>query len=254
MTKPNLLMTGMSGLIGGVLRQALEPSYRLTALNRREIPGVSCYQADISDFDAIRPAFDGQDVVIHLAARAGRDYTWDEIQRYNVTGTYNVFEASRQAGVKRVLFASSGAIISGWEREEPYKAIAEGRYEDVPPAWPKIKHNALPRPFGLYGTSKLWGEGLARHYTDASDLSILCLRISEVTQENRPVETRQFSMWCSYRDLVQMVTKCLAAPETLRFDIFYVVSNNHWNYRDLTHAREVVGFIPEDEAESFRGD
>ncbi len=51
-----------------------------------------------------------------------------------------------------------------------------------------------------------------------------------------------------------MVTKCLAAPETLRFDIFYVVSNNHWNYRDLTHAREVVGFIPEDEAESFRGD
>lgn len=253
MDQPNLLITGMSGLIGGVLRQALAPNYRLTALNRGGVPGVPCHRADISDFDAMRPAFEGQNIVIHLAAKAGRDYTWEEIQRYNLTGAYNVFEAARQAGVKRVIYASSGAIISGWEREEPYKAIAEGRYEDVPSTWPMITHETLPRPFGLYGSSKLWGEGLARHYTDTSDLSIICLRIGEVTRENRPIQVRQFSMWCSHRDLVQMVSKCLAAPASLRFDIFYAVSNNRWNYRDWTHAQGVIGYTPEDEAESFRG-
>ena len=68
-----VLITGMSGLIGGLLKAHLQElgGYELTALNRSQVDGVRNHTADIADFDAIRPAFDGQDVVVHLAAYLG---------------------------------------------------------------------------------------------------------------------------------------------------------------------------------------
>ena len=66
------------------------------------------------------------DTVIHLAARAGDGFTWEELRDTNVIGTRNVLEAARLAGCKRVVFASSGATVAGWEREEPYRALVEG--------------------------------------------------------------------------------------------------------------------------------
>jgi nucleoside-diphosphate-sugar epimerase len=247
-----VLITGMSGLIGGVVRQRLAGQYELSALNRREVPGIKSYQADIAELEAIRPAFEGQDAVIHLAAKAGEKYTWDEILQANITGTYNVFEAARQAGVKRVIYASSGATVVGWEKEFPYNALVEGRYEELPASWPMLTHETPTRPGGLYGSSKVWGETLARHFTDTSDLSIICLRIGLVNKENRPSQPRHFSVWLSQRDIAQMVEKCLAAPHSLKYDIFYAVSNNRWNYRDFGHARDVVGFEPQDSAEDYR--
>ena len=86
----------------------LRGKYTLSALNRRDVPGVECHQADIADLEAIRPAFDGVDVVVHLAAIARGNATWEEVLNHNVIGTYNVFEASRRAGVKRIISASSG--------------------------------------------------------------------------------------------------------------------------------------------------
>ena len=69
----NVLITGMSGLIGGLLKDRLAEAdgYELTALNRREVEGVRTVRADISDLESIRPAFEGQDVVVHLAAYLG---------------------------------------------------------------------------------------------------------------------------------------------------------------------------------------
>ena len=49
-----------------------------------------------------------------------------------------------------------------------------------------------------------------------------------------------------------MVERCIQAPAELRYDIFYAVSNNKWGYRDVSHARDVVGFEPQDEAEAYR--
>lgn len=253
MPRKRVLVTGMSGLIGGVVRRELGAKYELSALNRRPVPGLPCHQADIADLEAIRPAFEGQDVVVHLAAVARADATWEEVHRCNVLGTYNVFEAARQAGVQRVIFASSGAAISGWERDEPYCALAEGRYGDVPETWEMITHRTPLRPSGLYGCSKIWGEALARHFSDTSHLSILCLRIGAVNAADRPLETRQYAVWCSHRDVAQMIALCIEAPPALRYDIFYVASKNQWGYRDLSHGRAVLGFEPQDAAEEHRG-
>jgi nucleoside-diphosphate-sugar epimerase len=246
-----VLVTGMSGLIGGVLRTRLAAAHELRALNRGWVEGVPCHQADIADLEAIRPAFDGVDVVVHLAANAHGSAPWADVLQHNVVGTYNVFEAARLAGVKRVIYASSGATVSNCERDFPYSALVSGRYEEVA-SWPILTHESPLRPSGLYGASKVWGEALARHYADAHGLSMICLRIGAVNAEDRPLAPRQYSVWCSQRDIGQMIERCIAAPESLRFDVFFVVSDNKWSYRDLSHARTVVGYVPADRAEDHR--
>lgn len=251
MSQKKVLVTGMSGLIGNVVQDLLSDKYSLSALNRRQVKGVPCHQADIGDLDSILPAFKGVDVVVHLAAIAKNDASWDEVQHHNIIGTYNVFEAARRSGASRVIFASSGAATSGWEREFPYNALCEGRYDEVT-SWEKLTHLSPTRPSGLYGWSKVAGEAMARHFSDEHGLSSICLRIGGVNQADRPLELRQFSLWCSQRDIAQMIDKCIEAPDSVRFDIFYAVSNNKWSYRDVDHAKEIVGYVPQDAAEDHR--
>jgi len=245
-----VLVTGMSGLIGAAVRRRLEGRYVLRALNRRPVAGVECHQADIADLDAIAPAFAGVDAVVHLAANVEPSPSIEAIVRDNVVGTYNVFEAARRAGVRRVIYASSGATVSDWEREEPYAALVAGRYDEVA-EWPVLTHES-PTRHGLYGCSKVWGEALARHFADTTPLSMICLRIGRVTAADRPVGSRELSVWCSQRDIAQMVERCLVAPDHVRFEVFFVCSENKWTYRDIEHARAVVGFVPEDRAEDHR--
>jgi nucleoside-diphosphate-sugar epimerase len=252
MDSKKVLVTGMSGLIGNAVYEQLRDKHQLSALNRRAVTGVECYQADIADLDAIQPAFEGKDTVVHLAANADGDASWEDVLHHNVIGTYNVFEAARRAGVGRIIYASSGAATSGWELEPPYDALAQGRYEEVPSSWEKLSHQSPTRPSGLYGCSKVLGEALARRFSDECGMSTICLRIGAVNKEDRPLETRQWSVWCSQRDIVQMIEKCIDAPDDVRFDIFYAVSKNKWSYRDWTHARDVVGYEPQDEAEDRR--
>jgi len=78
------------------------------------------------------------------------------------------------------------------------------------------------------------------------------VRIGRVRAEDRPTSAREFSVFCSQRDVVRMIELCIAAPATLTFDIFYAVSDNRWGYRDLEHARAVLGFEPRDRAEDHR--
>ena len=251
MARQKVLVTGMSGLIGNVLRKELEGTHELRALNRRPVSGVECHQADLADLGAIQPAFAGIDTVVHLGAMAKADASWEEVLAPNIVGTYNVFEAARLAGVRRVIFGSSGGAISNYEREFPYSALTMGRYEEVA-TWSMVTHLTPPRPAGLYGCSKVWGETLARHYSDTYDLSAICVRIGHVCAEDRPSLPRHFSVWCSQRDIAQLFAKCIAAPAHLRFDVFYGVSDNRWRYRDLEHARLVLGYEPRDRAEDHR--
>jgi nucleoside-diphosphate-sugar epimerase len=246
-----VLVTGLSGLIGGALRRHLEGTYALRGLNRRPVAGVDCHLADLGDLDAIRPAFAGVDAVVHLAAAAGDNQAPADILRANVLGTYHVFEAARLAGVPRVVFASSGATVAGWERDPPLSHLVAGAYDRLG-AWTRLTHESPLRPGGLYGASKIWGEALARHYADAHGMSMLCLRIGRVKPEDRPDGPRERSVWCSQRDVVRMIAACLEAPAAVRFDVFFVVSDNRWNYRDLDHPRAVLGWSPLDRAEDHR--
>jgi nucleoside-diphosphate-sugar epimerase len=126
-----------------------------------------------------------------------------------------------------------------------------GQYDGLS-HWPLITHETPVRPTGLYGASKVWGEALARYYADAHGLSMICLRIGHVVTEDRPLTIRDFSVWCSQRDIARMIGHALDAPDGLRFDVFFVVSDNRWSYRDVAHARDVLGWSPLDRAEDYR--
>jgi len=244
-------VTGLSGLIGGALHRELAGKYALRALNRRPVAGVECHLADLGDLDAIRPAFAEVDAVVHLGAAAGDNNTPADIMRSNVTGTYNVFEAARLAGVARVIFASSGATVSGWEKDPPLSHLVAGRYDEAKGVT-RLTHESPMRPSGLYGASKIWGEALARHYADAYGMSMICVRIGRVHEGDRPASVRDFSVWCSQRDVVSMILRCLQAPASVRFDVFFATSDNRWNYRDLDHPKTVLGWTPLDHAEDYR--
>ena len=248
MATRHVLVTGLSGLIGSALRKHIGDTYTLRALNRRAVPGVDCHPADLGDLAAIRPAFTGIDTVVHLGAAAGDNNAPADVMRSNVVGAYNVFEAARLAGVARVIFASSGATVSGWEREPPLQQIVAGDYGQLG-AWTPLTHESPTRPSGLYGASKVWGEALGRHYADAYGMSVICLRIGRVKEEDRPSGPRDLSVWCSQRDIARMIVACIEAPASVRFDVFFVVSNNRWNYRDLEHPRQVLGWTPLDRAD-----
>jgi nucleoside-diphosphate-sugar epimerase len=248
-----ILITGLSGLIGNAVRQQLEGRYELTALNRRAVPGIRTVQADIGDLTVIAPAFVNQEMVVHLsAAVGGSELPWEAVLNTNIVGAYNVFEAARQAGVKRVIFASSGTVMGGYAHQPPYNALLEGRYGEVTAPWPILTHESLPYPATLYGCSKAWGEHLARHFADTTALSMIVLRFGVVNAADRPSDIRHYPIWCSQRDAAQMVVRCIEAPADLKFDIFFVTSHNRWGYRDLSHARTVVGYEPQDAAENYR--
>ena len=149
----------MSGLIGGLLKDHLISigGYQLSALNRSFVEGVSTHSADIAELDQIRPAFENIDVVVHLAAYLGSD-SFEKQLPANIIGTYNVFEAARSAGVKRVVYASSASTVRGVEHIYPYGEIAQGNYENVKGPIPLITHQDI-RPGGVYGATKIWGGG-----------------------------------------------------------------------------------------------
>jgi nucleoside-diphosphate-sugar epimerase len=245
-----VLVTGLSGLIGRALRKQVDGRYDLRALNRSAVEGLPCHQADIADFEAIKPAFAGVETVVHLAAQVGNP-AWEAVLRHNITGTYNVFEAAREAGVKRVVFASSGAAVSGIEADKPYSDLVAGRYEGLQ-SWPILTHLSPLRPSGLYGASKIWGEALGRHYADDHGLSVICVRIGRVHAEDRPRSAREFAVWCSQRDIARFLESCVEAPDAVRFEIFFCTSRNKWGYRDLEHPRAILGWEPVDAAEDHR--
>ena len=239
----NILITGMSGLIGWLAGRHLAESNNVTALGRQPVDGVSTTVADISDFDAIRPAFEGVDTVIHMSASRGNQPFETHLQA-NIVGVYNVFEAAREAEVRRIVAASSGAIIAGYERDEPYALLAKG----VRPAKPVelITVTTKVRPTSVYTATKLGGEALAAYFVEAHGMSIICVRVGKVEVDDVPASVRAASVWCSHRDIVQMIEKCVDAPDDIRFEVLYAVSDNPTGYRDWQSAKELVGYEPQD--------
>lgn len=247
-----ILITGINGLIGSVLKEALVKNYEIVGLDRTPSRNSNSVVADISDFGAIRPAFDNVDVVIHLAANPNPEASWEEILPSNIIGTYNIFEAARQADVKHIIFASTNRVTYGYEKDEPYSSIIAGKYENLKPGqFPMISEELPVRPDSFYAVSKLFGENLGRSYYEKHNIPVACLRIGSVNKGDKPESIRDFATFFSHRDLTQLVEKCLEA-NNLSFDIFYGVSNNTWRFWDIQNAQEKLGYSPKDDAEDYR--
>jgi nucleoside-diphosphate-sugar epimerase len=190
------------------------------------------------------------DVVVHLAAEPDGTASWDSVLRNNIVGAHNVFEACRQAGVKRVVYASTNQVVFGYRHDPSYQRLFASAVDaSVTDAPPPIDHTQPTRPLNDYACSKVFGEALAHMYAYTHGLSCLCLRIGWVVADDRVPDARAQLLWCSQRDIVQIIERCIAAPASLRYDVFFAQSANHHNLVDIQHARDVLGFDPQDRAE-----
>lgn len=153
-------------------------------------------------------------------------------------------------GVKRVIYASTNQVVFGYSSEEPYASLFEGRFSEVDwDSFHPISYTQPTRPLNLYSCSKVFGESLAYMYAARFNLSCICLRIGWVLRDDHLPDERAQILWCSQRDIVHLIESCIRAPDNVRFDIFFGHSNNRYNLVDMQHAREVLGYEPQDRAE-----
>lgn len=258
-----MLVTGATGQVGYMVFERLlsQPDkYEVYGLDRKEMPSERVpgswnlglpqdrFQVcDLSDFDSVASAVDGMDVVAHLGADPeGRE--WDSVLNNNIIGTYNVFEASRQAGVRRIVGASSIMVSEGHREQEPYLAMMERRHDDIPDQFEMISSAIPAEPRGIYAASKVWLESMARIYSNRHGMSCIAIRIGQV-ERDRPRPPQGADIYVSQRDITQIWEKAIDAPEHVKFGIFYGMSNNDLRWTDISDAEAVLGYVPEDRAE-----
>ena len=254
--RPKVLVTGASGLIGGLVVRNLADKYEFSGLNRSKVEGIKSTQADIADLEAIRPAFEGIDMVVHMSAETKDLSNWDKIIRNSIEGTVNVFRAAADAGVKRVVFGSSGGTMCGHERDEslPYGKLAAGEFDKVTAPWPLLDHNDVPRADAPYAIAKLFGEHTGRWFSDVYGMSVLCIRLGAVLDTDKPKLLRHFPGFLSQADCVQIVEKSLAAPMSLKWAVYDAISENKYRWRDTSFAKEVLGWQPTGSADIYNPD
>lgn len=233
-----VLITGAGGRIGSSLAETLRDRYQLRLHYHRNVPAKppadDVQIADVADYDSIAPALKGVDAVIHLAADPNTGATWESVRDRNISGTYNVFEAARLAGVRKIVFASTNHVMGMYDRDRK---------------WP-IFASQPARPDSLYGVSKGFGEALARHYVDRYGMSIICLRIGWFLA--KPYDEIGLWMWLSPRDCAQIVWRAIESP--IGYGVFYAISQNSRRHWDLTETIERLGYRPEDDAEIYAQD
>lgn len=230
-----ILITGAAGKIGDVLRRGLRGAYPLIRLADIAPLGVAgageeLCTTDIRDVAALEKIMAGIDCVVHLAG-VPEEAAWEKVLPLNIEGCYNVFEAARRQGVKRVIFASSNHVV-GFHRRERF-----------------IDDRVVPRPDTRYGVSKVFGEAVGRLYADKYGLSVACLRIGPFRTPDRPTEARHLLTWISHRDMVQLARRCIDHPD-YHFVTVYGVSNNRRSRWDNTNVK-FLGYRPEDDSEVF---
>lgn len=230
-----ILITGAAGAIGKVLRASLRGKYPILRLSDI-VPlgdageGEELIVANIEDMSACESMMQGVDCVVHLGGVAFED-AWEKIQPANIAGCYNIFEAARRQGVKRVIFASSNHAV-GFHRRERI-----------------IDTTVVPRPDTRYGVAKVFGEAVGRLYADKYGLSVASLRIGTFRDPDRPDNARQLLTWISHRDIVQLVTRCIDHPD-YHYIVIYGVSNNTRSRWDNSLV-DFLGYRPQDDSEIY---
>ena len=127
--------------------------------------------------------------------------------------------------------------------------MSQGWREPLPSGVPLVSADVPAEPRNLYASSKVFNESLCRTFSFSHGMSCLAIRIGWVVGEDTVPNERSEDIWCSQRDIAGLIRACVDAPEDLRFDIFYGMSNNRFRWVDLSNAREKLGFEPQDRAE-----
>lgn len=229
-----VLMTGAAGYVGRHLARGLEGVHELRLADVQPSDGEARFvSADVTRLDDMLRVMDGVDAVVHLAVASGlegevEDDAFNQ-RRFdvNVKGTYNVLEAARRHGVRRVVHTSSIMVTWGY------------------PSGEHIASDAPPRTAGTYSLTKSLAEGVCEHFARTYGLSVVCLRIPKPIDPRDPrwQGRRLRPQWLAFADLIQAYQLALTAAD-VGFEIITVVGEAARRLWDLEKARRVLGYRP----------
>lgn len=229
-----VLITGAAGLIGGYLVKALEDEHTLRLGDIRPIPNEPRWVAlDVTQSQQVRAAMTDIDAVIHLAIASGHEGDYED-ESFNqlrfdvhVKGTFNILDAARKAGIRRVIYTSSLTVVWGYAPPSPVAA------------------DAPARPIGTYALTKYLGEVVCQDYACQHNLSVVCLRIPKPIDLHDPTWKERLlrPQWLAVPDLIQAYRLALTTPN-IDFEILTIVGESSKRRWDISKAERVLGYQP----------
>jgi hypothetical protein len=268
MGKRKILVTGGSGYIASQLLPAFRGRYGLTLLDVKEtdtrenkIPGVKVADLAAPDFEKNQEYFQGIDTVVHLGYYWKPGESGEKLpfrtrsyhhERTNVDMAYNVYKLSHDAGVRRVVVASSNHAADWYEH-----LIHQGLMDIV-------NSEIFPLSDNFYGWAKAAYEHIGFIFATGHfgrKLEIIQLRIGAPREidyrnflDNPAGYKRDLGAYISQRDLQQLFIRSIEAETIdnehgIPFQVFYGISDNTRKFWSIVNARKVIGYGPEDDSE-----
>ncbi len=226
-----VLLTGAAGDVGRRITPMLKAAYGDVVLSDIKEPadthGLPFVKAELSELGEVAAAVKGIEGIVHLGGYS-TEGPWETILGANIVGVYNLFEASRLAGVKRIVFASSNHAVGFYPRTTT------------------VPHDVTVLPDGRYGVSKAFGEALGAMYAMKHGLKVTALRIGNVN--DTPLDLRRMAIMLHPEDLMQLVRIGLEHPEIV-FEVLYGASNNSRGWWDNSRAK-ALGYKPKYDSEA----
>jgi len=261
MAKRKVLVTGAAGYIASQVLPALRERYDLVLIDKnKEAYGGKVLNdviiADLldPDLDKYRKHFKGVQAVVHLTFNRppeGRKASYLD-ERANVDMAYNVYQASFDEDVERVVAASSNHAADWYEHLIRAKKI-EMLTPDVYPlsdnyyGWAKIAYETL---------GFIFATGALGRKMEIVELRIGAPREIDVNKfrDNPQGYKRDLGAYMSQRDFQQLVVKSIETESIenehgIPFQIFYGVSDNARAFWSIANARKVIGYSPQDDSE-----
>ncbi len=235
-----VLVTGSTGAIGTpVCARLLERGHAVRGFARRPSPSLTDYVVgDLSDRHKVRAAAEGMDTVVHLGAYPNDADFLDVLLEPNVRGLYNICDAARQAGVRRLVLASTLQVVSAHLKAD--KGLV--RIDDG------------PAPTNHYGLTKAWAELMGEMYARVHGMSVIAVRIGWLPRNPREAAALAAAahgpdLFFSHNDAARFFERCVESPSPQPGEsvILFAASRPARTQRlDLALARDTIGYEPED--------
>lgn len=234
--KHTVLITGSSGAVGTpVVRKLVERGHTVRGLNRKGTDGPEeSIKGDIADPDTVNRAVEGCDTIIHLAAYPDPADFLEVLLKPNVVGLYNIMNAAKEQGVRKVILASTIQVISGLKKKEGVASTSDAA------------------PTNHYALSKVWAEAMGEMYARCHDMSVIAARIGWLTRtvaEAKRLEDRgAYNAFFSHDDAARFFTAAVETELPLHaFHVLYAFSKPRTEPRvDMEPGRRIIGYEPQD--------
>ncbi len=238
--KKRILVTGAAGSVGAALYTAWEAErrYELTLCDLR-LPASKISRAQVADvrhYEQMQTLCQDQDVLVHLAYVPQRHLGKEAGEVSDIGASILLFEAAREAGIGKIVLASTNHVTGVNERHVPARLSTGDQF----------------RPDGWYGAMKGMAEIAGRHLVENCAMRFISIRIGSFTGRDTADSLRTCSTLLTPRDCVQLFTLAVDYEGPERYLITYGTSGNysthHPGFLDISAAVDVLGYQPQDNA------